>query len=76
MTDWVSSHVSTLRMRIEVVFETLVFSPFNHLTCLIAQENFIMQCSLFLFSWNTVTENSIHILMSYKDVLFYTPLFS
>jgi hypothetical protein len=33
---------STLRMRTEMVFETLVFSPFNHLTRLTARENFII----------------------------------
>jgi hypothetical protein len=36
-------HISTLRTRTEIVFETLVFSPFNHLTWLIAQENFIIK---------------------------------
>jgi len=29
-TDWISSHVSTLRMKAEMVIEMLVFSPFNH----------------------------------------------
>jgi hypothetical protein len=33
---------STLRTRTEMVFETLFFSPLNHLTWLIAQENFII----------------------------------
>jgi hypothetical protein len=33
---------STLKARTEMVFETLVFSLFNHLTQLIAQENFII----------------------------------
>jgi hypothetical protein len=33
---------STLRTRTEMVFETLVCSPLNHLTRLIARENFIM----------------------------------
>jgi len=32
---------TTLRMRTEMVFETLVFTKLNHLTRLIAQENFI-----------------------------------
>jgi hypothetical protein len=32
-----------LRTRTEMVFETLVFSPLNHLTRLIARENFIMR---------------------------------
>jgi hypothetical protein len=34
-------HFSTLRTRTEMVSETLVFSPFNQLTLLIARENFI-----------------------------------
>jgi hypothetical protein len=33
---------STLRTRTEMVFETLVCSPLNHLTRLIARENFII----------------------------------
>jgi hypothetical protein len=33
---------STLRTRTEMVFETLVCSPLNHMTQLIARENFIM----------------------------------
>jgi hypothetical protein len=37
------SQTSTLRTRTEMVFETLVFSPLNHLTWLIARENFIME---------------------------------
>jgi hypothetical protein len=32
----------TLRTRTEMVFETLVCSPFNYLTRLIARENFII----------------------------------
>jgi hypothetical protein len=32
---------STLRTRTGMVLETLVFSPFNHLTRLVARENFI-----------------------------------
>jgi hypothetical protein len=35
-------HISTLRMRTEMIFEILIFSLFNHLTQLIAQENFII----------------------------------
>jgi hypothetical protein len=31
-----------MRTRTEMVFETLVFSPLNHLTLLIARENFII----------------------------------
>jgi hypothetical protein len=34
--DGNSSHFSTLRMRTEMVLETLAFSPFNHLTQLVA----------------------------------------
>jgi hypothetical protein len=34
---------SNLRTRTEMVFETLVCSPLNHLTRLIARENFIIQ---------------------------------
>jgi hypothetical protein len=30
------SHISILRTRTEMVLETLVFSPFNHLTWLVA----------------------------------------
>jgi hypothetical protein len=33
---------STLRTRTEMVFETLVFSPHNHLTRLIARENLMI----------------------------------
>jgi hypothetical protein len=36
------NQTSTLRTRTEMVFETLVFSPLNHLTRLIARENFII----------------------------------
>jgi hypothetical protein len=42
---WLSSghnQTSTLRTRTEMVIETLVFSLLNHLTQLIARENFIM----------------------------------
>jgi len=35
-------HTSTLRTRTEMIFEMLVFSPFNHLNQVIAQENFII----------------------------------
>jgi hypothetical protein len=35
-------HLCTLRTRTEMVFKTLVFSPLNHLTQLIAWENFII----------------------------------
>jgi len=35
-------HIGTLRTRAETVFKTLVFSPFNHLTWLTAQESFIV----------------------------------
>jgi hypothetical protein len=38
--DW--RHFSTLRTRTEMVLETLVFSPFNHLTRLVAREDFII----------------------------------
>jgi len=34
--------LGTLRMRTEMVFKMLVFLPFNHLTQLIAQENFVI----------------------------------
>jgi hypothetical protein len=45
--DGNSSHFSTLRTRTEMVLETLIFSPFNHLTRLVARQNFItaMICS-------------------------------
>jgi hypothetical protein len=36
------SQTSTLRTRTEMVFKTSVFSPLNHLTRLIARENFII----------------------------------
>jgi hypothetical protein len=36
------NQTSTLRTRTEMVFETLAFSPLNHLTLLIARENFII----------------------------------
>jgi hypothetical protein len=42
ITDGNSSHFSTLRTRTEMVLETLVFSPFDHLTRLVARENFII----------------------------------
>jgi len=38
---WLSGE-KTLRTRTEMVFETLVFSPLNHLTRLIARKNFII----------------------------------
>jgi hypothetical protein len=44
-TDWVITvlvSVLTLRTRTEMVFETLLFSPFNHLTRLTGRENFII----------------------------------
>jgi hypothetical protein len=43
-TDCVLNHIHmrTLRTRTEMVFEMLVFSPFNHLTQLTAQDNFII----------------------------------
>jgi hypothetical protein len=34
--------VLALRMRMEMVLEMLVFSPFNHLTWLVAREDFII----------------------------------
>jgi hypothetical protein len=34
--------LSTLRTRTEMVLETLVYSPFNHLTRLVAEEDFII----------------------------------
>jgi hypothetical protein len=37
-----TSQTSTLRTRTEMVFETLVYSQLNHLTRLIARENFII----------------------------------
>jgi hypothetical protein len=36
----ISSHVITLRMRTEIVLETLICSLFNHSTQLITQKNF------------------------------------
>jgi hypothetical protein len=36
------NQTSTLRTRTEMVFETLVFSLLNHLTQMIARENFII----------------------------------
>jgi hypothetical protein len=48
----------TLRMRTEMVFEMLVFSPLNHLTWLIAQENFIIHSDLFHYGKCNVTKNS------------------
>jgi hypothetical protein len=35
--------VSTLRTRMEMVLDTLVFSPFNHLMRLVDRENFIIR---------------------------------
>jgi hypothetical protein len=51
----------TLRTRKEMVFEKLVFSPLNHLTWLIAQENFIINhlvvnFNCFIFIQNKVFE--------------------
>jgi hypothetical protein len=40
--DWVSSHFISLRVRTEMVLKILVFSPFNHLTWLVAQESLII----------------------------------
>jgi hypothetical protein len=40
-TDKITIIFSTLRMRTEMVLETLVFLPFNHLTWLVAREVFI-----------------------------------
>jgi hypothetical protein len=40
MTDWIPSHVTTLRMRTEMVLEMLVCSPFNHSTRLLTRKNF------------------------------------
>jgi hypothetical protein len=54
--DGNSSHFSALRTSTEMVLETLVFSPFNHLTQLVAQEDFIMNhsnCSKCL-PWDSV----------------------
>jgi hypothetical protein len=52
---------STLRTRTEMVFETLVFSPLNHLTQLIARENITVYIKLNInlvevydISWNTI----------------------
>jgi hypothetical protein len=42
--DCFSRYISTLKMRTEMVLETLVFSSLNHLTQLAAQEYFIIQC--------------------------------
>jgi len=38
--DWIPSHVTTLRMRTEMVLETLVCLLLNHSTWIITQENF------------------------------------
>jgi len=42
---------STLRTKTEMVFETLVFSPLNHLTQLIAWENFINMRTVFSIAY-------------------------
>jgi hypothetical protein len=39
-TVWISSHISSLRMRAESILETLIFSLFNQMW-LVAQEGFI-----------------------------------
>jgi hypothetical protein len=43
-TDWFHRYISTLKMRTEMVLETLVFSPLNQLTRLVVQKYFIIQC--------------------------------
>jgi hypothetical protein len=48
LSDWILRHVTTLRMRTEVVLETLVCSPFNHSTRLRTWSNFTL--------WRHVTE--------------------
>jgi len=59
MTDWrISSHISTLRMRTEMVFEMLVFSPLNHLTQLVDWENFII-----LNCWESTRSCIINLIM-------------
>jgi hypothetical protein len=40
---WLSSEKTNVS-KTEMVFKTLVFTPLNHLTQLIAQENFIIFC--------------------------------
>jgi hypothetical protein len=40
---YIHCQTSTLRTRTEMVFETFVCSPLNHLTRLIGRENFIIQ---------------------------------
>jgi hypothetical protein len=42
-TDWFSRYISTLTTRTEMVLETLVFSPLNQLTRLVAREFSIIQ---------------------------------
>jgi len=70
-------HISTLRTRTETVFKTLVFSPFNHLTWLIVQENFIvLSCWKSNRSYNyyiTLLMSTIYIWHSrkYKSCIFY-----
>jgi hypothetical protein len=58
-TDGNFSHFSTLRTRMEMVLKTLVFSPFNHLTRLVAREDFIMQdnCLYLGMEINTNSQN-------------------
>jgi hypothetical protein len=53
-TDWIPGHFSSLRMRTEMVLETLVSSAFNHLTWLAAQESFIASNS------QSPTQNKLH----------------
>jgi hypothetical protein len=46
-TDWFSRYISTLKTRTEMVLETLVFSPLNQLTWLVAREYFIKREKMF-----------------------------
>jgi hypothetical protein len=75
---------STLRTRTEMVFETLVCSPLNHLTRLIARENFIIpsrwesnksHCNLACFHWsiNFDHSSSNHGLLRFFSIDFYSP---
>jgi hypothetical protein len=45
-------YFSILRTRTEMVIETLVFSPFNHLTRLVAREDFIIYVLKLFLSFN------------------------
>jgi hypothetical protein len=66
---------NTLRTRTEMVFETLVFSPFNHLTRLIARENFIILShresnkSHFMAIWSWPKLSHDHVLVIALQVL-------